>query len=215
MLQARTLKAGGVAAAVAWLSGVSMTLLTKGGDIQASQTVELKDKLVSIIQTQPDLLLKVMGCDTLFVMGYTAVFCALFTIVPRDGRLVAAVGLAFGLAAGLSDIVENVLYVVYGLGGLNRTPIVPELPFHYYISALKWAAAFSSVGLLTLVFPRRTAFEWAVSAVMATFPLGGALSIAFPSLAPLRSLFFIVGMPMFAVLFFRRAQGLGPSEDVA
>ncbi len=215
MVEARTLRAGGVAAGVAWLSGVSMTLLTKGADVQASQTVELKDKLLTIVQAQPDLLLKVMGFDTLFVMGYATVFCALFAVVPRDGRLLAAVGLGFGLLAALCDTVENVLYGVYGLAGLHHVPFTPELPFHYYVSSLKWISAFGAVGFLTLVFPRRSWFEWLVSAVMVTFPLGGALSIAFPDLLPLRALFFVVGMPLFAVLFFRRAGGRGPSEAAA
>ena len=215
MIEGRTLRAGGVAAGVAWLSGVSMTLLTKGADVQASQTVELKDKLLAIVQTQPDLLLKVMGFDTLFVMGYATVFCALFAVVPRDGRMLAGIGLGFGLLAALCDMVENVLYGVYGLAGLHHVPVTVELPFHYYVSCLKWVSAFSAVGLITLVFPRRTGFEWAISAVMVTFPLGGALSIAFPDLLPLRALFFVVGMPLFAVLFFRRAAGRGPQEAMA
>ena len=209
-METRTLRAGGVAAAVAWVSGIGMTVLTNGADVQATQTVEVKDKLLAIVQHQPDLLLKVMGFDTLFVMGYATVFCALFAAVPRDGRLLAAVGLGFGLLAALCDTVENVLYGVYGLGGLHHAVVIPELPFHYYVSSLKWAAAFTAVALLLLVFPRRTWLEGLISGVMATFPLGGALSIAFPDLLPLRALFFVVGMPLFALLFFRRAAGVGP-----
>ena len=215
MIEARTLRAGGVAAGIAWLSGVSMTLLTKGADVQATQTVELKDKLLAIVHTQPDLLLKVMGFDTLFVMGYATVFCALFAVVPRDGKTLAGIGLGFGLLAALCDMVENMLYGVYGLAGLHHVPVTVELPFHYYVSSLKWVSAFSAVGLLTLVFPRRTWFEWAISAVMVTFPLGGALSIALPDLLPLRALFFVAGMPLFAILFFRRADGRGPQEAFA
>jgi hypothetical protein len=41
---------------------------------------------------------------------------------------------------------------------------------------------------------------------MLTLPLGGALSTAYPWLVPLRSLFFVVGMPLFALSFFRRAR---------
>jgi len=215
MLEARTLRAGGLAAGVAWLSGVAMTLLTKGADVQASQTVELKDKLLAIVHTQPDLLLKVMGCDTLFVLGYATVFTALYAVVPRDGRTLAAVGLGFGLLAALCDMVENVLYGVYGLAGLHHVPVTVELPFHYYVSSLKWVSAFGAVGLLTLVFPRRNWFEGLLTLVMASFPLGGALSIAFPDLLPLRALFFVVGMPLFAILFFRRAAGRGPAEAFA
>ena len=215
MDQARTLRAGGAAAVVAWLSGVSLTLLTKGVDAQGSQAVEVKDALLASVQSHPDVLLQVMGCDTLFVMGYLTVFCALFALVPRDGRLVAAVGLAMGFLAGACDMIENVLYGVYGLEALSHAPITAELPFHYYVSTLKWSAAFATIGLLVLVFPRRNGFERVISAVMAVFPLGGALSIAFPSLVPLRGLFFVVALPLFAVLFFRRAQGLGPQETVA
>jgi len=215
MDKAVSLRAGAIAAVIGWLAAIAMALLSKGVDLQVTQTVEAKEKLLGIIHAQPDLLLAYMSLDTLFVISYLAVFGALFLCVPAGGRLIAALGLGFGLLAGVSDMIENVLYIVYALGSLNGAGVAPELPFHYYVSMLKWIAAFTSVGLTTLVFPRRSAFERLIVLVMATFPLGGALSIARPDLAPLRAIFFALGLPLLAILFTRRAAGLGPAEKAA
>lgn len=207
MNNARSFRAGSIAAAVAWLAGISMTVVSKGMEVQATETVEQKDRLLGIVGTQTDLLLRYMGLDLLFVTGYLTVFAVLFLCTGRSDRLVAGLGLAGGILAGLCDTLENTLYVVYGLGALHgNMQIVPELPFHYYLSTLKWMSAFSAVGFLVLVFPRNTRFERIISLVMLTLPLGGALSIAFPALAPLRALFFVVGFPLFAIYFFRRAR---------
>jgi hypothetical protein len=215
MDKAVSLRAGAIAAVIGWLAAIAMALLSKGVDLQVTQTVEGKEKLLGIIQGQPELLLHYMSLDTLFVISYLAVFGALFLCVPAGGRLIAALGLGFGVLAGVSDMIENILYIVYGLGSLHGAGVAPELPFHYYVSMLKWIAAFTSVGLTTLVFPCRSAFERLIVLVMATFPLGGALSIARPDLAPLRAIFFVVGLPLLAILFTRRAAGRGPKESAA
>jgi hypothetical protein len=215
MDKAASLRAGAIAASIGWLAAIAMTVLSKGVDLQVTQTVEPQEKLVDVIRGQPGLLLDYMSLDTLFVISYLVVFGALFLCVPVGGRLTAALGLGFGILAGVSDMIENVLYIVYGLGSLHGASIAPALPFHYYVSQLKWIAAFTSIGLTTLVFPRRSLLEWLIVLVMATFPLGGALSIARPELAPLRAIFFVVGLPLLAILFARRAAGLGPPESAA
>lgn len=204
--------AGAIAAAVAWVSGIAMTVLTRGVDLQVTQTVETKEKLLSIIQTQPDLLLKFMGLDTIFVIGYVVVFCALFLAVPPTDRLMAGVGLAAGLLAGAADTLENVLYITYGVGQLHGSAVAPELPFHYYVSGLKWMSAFISVAITLLVFPRRTRLEKLLVLVMLSFPVGGALSIAYPDLLPLRALFFVIGMPLFAIYFTGRSREGGKTH---
>jgi hypothetical protein len=211
MDHAASLRAGALAAVIGWIDAIAIAVLSRGADLQVTQTVETKAKLLAVIQTQPGLLLDYMSLDTLFVMSYLAVFAALFLCVPAGGRLIAALGLGFGILAGLSDMIENILYIVYGLGSLHGADVAPNLPFHYYVSMLKWIAAFTSVGLTTLVFPRRSALEWLIVLVMATFPLGGALSIARPELVPLRAIFFAVGLPLLAILFMRRAAGRGPA----
>ncbi len=208
-------RAGAIAAVIGWVDAIAMAVLTRGAQLQVTQTVATKAKLLAIIQTQPGLLLDYMSLDTLLVISYLAVFGALFLCAPAGGRLIAALGLGFGILAGLSDIIENILYIVYGLGSLHGADVAPDLPFHYYVSMLKWIAAFTSVGLTTLVFPRRSLLEWLVVLVMATFPLGGALSIARRELVPLRAIFFVVGLPLLAILFMRRAAGRGPSPAPA
>ena len=116
MQNAASLRAGAIAAVIGWVAAIAMGLLTKGVDLQVTQTVETKEKLTGIIGTQPALLLDYMSLDTLFVISYIAVFGALFLCMPVGGRLIAALGLGFGILAGLSDIIENVLYIVVRRG---------------------------------------------------------------------------------------------------
>ena len=47
---------------------------------------------------------------------------------------------------------------------------------------------------------------WVISSLMLLFPLIGALGVAAPGLVALRGLFFLVGMPLFAWHFWKRAQ---------
>ncbi len=215
MSEARTLRAGAIASVLGWLTGIGMTVATRGADVQGSESVEVKDKLVAIVQQDPALIMKVMGFDSIFVMAYIALFTALYAYTPKDGRKLAAVALGLGLVAAACDMIENVIYMVMGLSAQHGGVITPELPFQYYDSTLKWLAAFGAMGLFALVFPRRTWLETVTAIAMAIFTLGGALSIAFPSLEPFRGLFFVVALPMFATIFFRRAAGLGPQEVAA
>jgi hypothetical protein len=202
---AATLRAGGLAAILSWTSGLGLALVSRGADLQLSQAVESQERLRTMVAAHAQMLLEAMAWDGLFVTGYIVVFCALFALAPRSGRPVAALGLALGLLAGGADMVENALYVVYALSALHHAAVAPDLPLHYYLSAIKWSSAFAAIGLLVLVFPRRDSLERAATWVMISFPAIGAVSTAYPSLAPLRSLFFVVGMPVFAWLFFTRA----------
>ena len=157
-------------------------------------------------------LLGFMAFDTIFVIGYVTVFAVTFLALAKEDRLIGGIGLGAGILAGLADMTENALYVVYGIGALQgNMELAPWLPLHYLATGVKWMAAFSAVGMQLLVFPRRTTLERSIVAVMCTFPVLGAVSIAWPALAPLRALFFVVGMPMLAVYFHKRASANEPA----
>jgi hypothetical protein len=211
-----TLWAGALGAILSWTSGIGLALVSRGADLQLSDAVESQERLRAMVAGHPQLLLKAMAWDGLFVTGYVVVFCALFALTRRNGRLVAALGLLLCLVAGACDMVENALYVVYALGALHHAAVAPDVPVHYYLSALKWSSAFAGIGVLALVFPRRDSLDRAASWAMISFPVLGGLSTAYPSLAPLRGLFFLIGMPVFAWLFFSRAAaGATLDEDGA
>ena len=199
-------RAGSIAAAFAWCCGIGSALVAHGLNIQPTETVAAKAEVLAMAQRHTDTLLAFMALDSLFVIGYVTVFAVVFLAIPEQDRLIGGIGLGAGILAGLADMTENALYVVYATGALNgNSEISPSLPFHYYATSLKWMAAFAAVGMQLLVFPRRTALERIIVAVMCTFPILGAISIARPSLLPLRALFFVIGLPLLAVYFHRRA----------
>src|SRR5579864_2229358 len=199
-------RAGSIAGAIAWLCGISSGVVAHGLNVQPTETVATSQEVLGMAQQHTSTLLGFMALDTLFVIGYVTVFAVVFLAIPKEDRLIGGIGLGAGILAGLADMTENALYVVYGIAALHgNSELAPSLPFHYYATGVKWMAAFSAVGMQLLVFPRRTALERTIVGVMCTFPILGAVSIAWPSLALLRVLFFVVGLPLLVVYFHKRA----------
>lgn len=206
-LTRNSFQAGAIAAAVAWVCGIGSGVVARGLNVQPTDTVATAEQILAMAREHTGTLLGFMAFDTIFVIGYVTVFAAIYLAIPEGDRLIAGIGLGSGILAGLADMTENALYVVYGIGAVhNNTELAPWLPLHYLATGVKWMAAFSAVGMQLLVFPRHTTLERGIVAVMCTFPLLGAISIAWPSLAPMRALFFVVGMPMLVVYFRKRAE---------
>jgi len=200
----RSFRAGSIAAAVAWCTAIASAVVSGGLDLQPTQEIASRQDVLTIVHDHTGALLGFMAFDTIFIMSYIAVFAVTFLAIPNEDRLLGGIGLAFGILAGLADMLENTLYIAYGTGAVRANPdLVPSLPFHYYVSTVKWLTAFAAVGLQLLVFPRGTRLERAIVGGMATFPVLGAISIAWPSLLPLRALFFLIGLPLMAVYFHR------------
>jgi len=205
-MRRNSFRAGCIAAAVAWCCGIGTLFITRGLNPQPTETVATKAEILAIAQQHTSMLLGFMALDTLFVIGYITVFATVFLAVAKEDRLIAGIGLGAGILAGLADMTENVMYIAYGTAALHgNSELAPSLPFHYYATGMKWIAAFTAVGMQLLVFPRGTLLERAIVAVMCTFPILGAVSIAWPDLAPLRAIFFVVGLPLLAVYFHKRA----------
>ena len=64
-------------------------------------------------------------------------------------------------------------------------------------------AAFYAFGL---AWPREGGQGWTISSLMLLFPIFGALGVAVPALVAWRGLFFLAGMVLFAVHFWREAR---------
>lgn len=199
-------RAGSIAGAVSWCCGIGTVFVTRGLNVQPTETVASKAEILSMVQQHTGMLLQFMALDMLFVIGYVIVYAAVFLAIPKEDRLIAGIGLGAGILGGLADMIENTLYIVYAIGALNgNTELAPSLPFHYYATGVKWMGAFAAIGMQLLVFPRRTLLERSIVALMCTFPVLGAVSIAWPALAPLRAIFFVVGLPLLVVYFHKRA----------
>jgi hypothetical protein len=206
-LNTNSFRAGTIAAVVAWCCGIGSAIVARGLNIQPTETVATSAEVLGMAQEHTGTLLGFMAFDTIFVIGYVTVFAVIFLCIPKEDRLIGGIGLGAGILAGFSDMTENALYVIYAFANVyHNTELTPWLPVHYLATGVKWMAAFAAVGMQLLVFPRRTKLERSIVAVMCTFPVLGAVSIAWPALAPLRAIFFVVGLPLLAGYFHRRAR---------
>jgi hypothetical protein len=202
--------AGFIAAVIAWCGGIGAAIVARGMNIQPTETVATSQEILGMARDHTGTLLGFMGFDTIFVIGYVTVFAVVFLAIPKEDRLIGGIGLGAGILAGFADMTENALYVVYAFAAVyHNAELAPWLPLHYLATGVKWMAAFAAVGMQLLVFPRRTTLERSIVAVMCTFPVLGAVSIAWPALAPLRAIFFVIGLPLLAVYFRKRANESG------
>lgn len=155
-----------------------------------------------------ELTLAFFAADTAFVLGYTLVFAGLYTVTGARAPVFAALGLGAGVLTALFDTAENALFVVYALHERTGAGVTaPALTLVYTLTTLKWAAAFAALLAFGLVYPRTALVERVIAALLLLFPLVGVIGVALPDLIALRGLFFLVGMPLFAWNFWRRAQG--------
>lgn len=154
-----------------------------------------------------DLTLAFFAADTAFVLGYTLVFAGLYTVTAPRALVFAALGLGAGILTALFDTAENALFIAYALherAGVSVTD--PALTLVYVLTTLKWAAAFAALLAFGLVYPRTTRSEQIIAGLMLLFSLVGVIGVALPDWIALRGLFFLIGMPLFAWDFWRRAR---------
>lgn len=198
--------AGSIAAATGWVCGIGSAVVARGLNIQPTETVATRQEILAMAQQHTSTLLGFMAFDTLFVISYVTVSAAIFLAIAKEDRLIGGIGLGAGILGGLADMTENAMYIVYATAALHgNTELTPSLPLHYYITGMKWMGGFAALGMQLLVFPRSTKLERTIVAVMCTFPIGGALSIAWPELMPLRFLFALICLPLLVIYFRKRA----------
>lgn len=155
----------------------------------------------------PERVLVFFTADSLFVLSYTMAFLGLYKVVSGRSRLFAGLGLGAGLLSAVLDATENAFLITYALLAKNGTPLTePALPAIYVLANLKWMAGFCTFYAFGLAWPRTEWVDWTLSVLMLVFPLVGVLAIVWPALVGIRGMFLLLGMPLFAYDFWRRAR---------
>jgi hypothetical protein len=190
------------------LQAVSAFSLPSGVQIQPGYPVPL-DQFVRATNEHTGIALGFFGADSLFIISYLVVFIGLYLRTVDHARPFAQVGLLMGVLTAVLDATENAYFITYALGAKAGLPLTaPDLPLVYVITNLKWMAAFATLLTFGLVHPRRAPLDMLVTALMLLFPLVGVLGVANPDLIAIRGLFFLIGMPLFAFVFWRQSQAV-------
>lgn len=177
--------------------------LPQGVQVQPAFPVPL-EQFVRASNEFPDTALGFFGADSLFVLSYMLVFIGLYVVTAERARPFALIGLGLGIFTALMDASENAFFITYALGAKNGIPLTnPDVPLIYILANLKWMGSFATLYAFGLVFPRTGWLGWLISALMLVFPIVGVLGIANPSLIVVRGLFFLIGMPLFALYFWQ------------
>ncbi len=152
----------------------------------------------------PNQALAFFAADSLFVLNYLMVFVGLFERVKGRGRGLALIGLGAGILTALCDASENAHFITYALLAQNGVPLTdPAVLTIGLLGNLKWMASFATLYAFGLIWPTDGWLNRSIKVLMLLFPLVGVLGVALPGLIAFRGLFFLVGMPLFAVLFWR------------
>lgn len=178
-----------------------------GIELQPSIPSGPVSEFVRATNEHPNLVLRFFAVDSLFVPSYLMVFIGLYAVTGERSRAFAVVGLGAGVLAALLDAVENAYLINYALLatlGIQLTD--PALPLIFNVANLKWMAAFAAMYAFGLIWPREDALDWVISVLMLLVPLVGVLGIALPALVGVRLLPLVVGMPLFAWYFWKRAR---------
>ncbi|HLF26031.1 MAG TPA: hypothetical protein VJG32_06825 [Anaerolineae bacterium] len=205
-----TFQAATLAAIVALVCIVLMGFVLRapepGVSLQPSYPPAPAPEFVRIVNTYPDLMLRLFTTDSLFVLSYLMVFVGLYATVVDQQRALAVIGLGAGILTAFLDATENAYFITYAHLALNGMPLAnPDLPAIFIVANLKWMAAFATLAAFGLGWPRRDRLGWVLSGLMLLFVLIGVLGIVWPNLFALRGLFFLIGMPLFAWHFWRQA----------
>ncbi|MEZ4670390.1 MAG: hypothetical protein R3E39_20985 [Anaerolineae bacterium] len=205
-------QAAAIASVVAFIAVIIQATaglsLPQGVQVQPGFPIPL-DQFVRASNEYPDTALGFFGADSLFVLSYILVFVGLYTVTSEHARPFALIGLGTGIFTALMDATENAFFINYALGAKTGLPLTtPDVPLIYIITNLKWMGAFATLYAFGLVFPRSGWLSWLINALMLLFPIVGVLGVANPSLVVVRGLFFLLGMPLFALFFWQRSRSL-------
>jgi len=205
-----TFNAAALAALVAFVCAILLGFVFRAPDpgvsLQPVTPGPVSD-FVRPINDYPGLMLGFLASDTLFVLSYLVVFGGLYATVADRARVLAIAGLGAGVLTALLDATENAHFITYATASLNGAPLAdPDVSTVYVLANLKWMAAFATLGVFGLAWPREDRLGWIISALMLLFVVVGVLGIAAPGLIPLRGLFFLAGMPLFAWHFWRQSR---------
>jgi hypothetical protein len=199
--------AAGVATLCALFMGFGVRAPEPGLSLQPSMATGSVTDFLRPINQYPALALRFFAADSLFVLSYLVVFFGWHALAAPRAPALAGLGLAAGIAAAVFDALENAHFIVYASLALRGVPPPePALPLIYLIANLKWETAFAALLAFGLIWPREGWVDRGIAGLMLLFPLVGVLGVAMPDLVPIRSLFFLIAMPLFAWYFWRAAR---------
>jgi hypothetical protein len=191
--------------AVLAMLAVTATAPEPGLRLQPSPPVGPPGDFARATNDYPAQVLLFFASDSLFVLSYLLVFVGLYAATVARAAPLAWVGLGAGVLTALLDAAENAFFITYALDALRGVALAePALPLIYVLTNLKWMAAFATLYAFGLALPRTGRLAWLLVGLMLLFPLVGVLGVAWPALVAVRGLFFLIGMPLFAVYFWRR-----------
>ncbi len=204
-------KAARFAAIIAFITtlvmGFGIRVPESGIELQPSLSFGPVSEFIYPSNTYPELALQVFTADSLFVLSYLMVFVGLYAATKERSYPFAIIGLGAGILTAIFDAVENAFFISYASLAINGVPLTePALPLVYIIANLKWMGAFTALYAFGLVWPRDNRMGWFISGIMLLFPIVGVLGVAAPGLVPIRYLFFLVGMPLFAWYFWQQTR---------
>ncbi|MFQ5401377.1 MAG: hypothetical protein ACE5E7_17485 [Anaerolineae bacterium] len=200
------------AAAVIALSSVlvmafGIPIPEAGIDLQPSVSFGPVSQFVYPTNTYPELALRLFTADSFFILGYLMVFAGLYMVTRAQVQIFAVLGLGAGMLTALFDALENAFFITYASLAANGVPLAdPALPLIYIVANLKWMSAFVTLLAFGLVWPRDGWRGRGISAIMLLFAFTGVLGVLEPAWVPVRGLFFLVGMPLFAWDFWQRSR---------
>jgi hypothetical protein len=200
-----------LAALVAFAGVIGQLIATSSvpsGYVQLQPSIPVPvDEFLRGSREFPNTSLAFFASDTVFILGYVLVFVGLYVLTAERARPFASLALGLGILTAAMDTLENTVFITYSLGANQGFPLeIAALPLIYIVTNVKWVAAFGTLFTFGLIFPRRKPLEWMISALMLLFVALGVIGIALPSAIPLRGLFFLVGMPLFAWFFWGQSK---------
>jgi hypothetical protein len=179
-------------------------MAAQGNGLQPNVPAQPLAQFLRPLQTQPEAMLRFFAADSLLVLSYAVIFVGLALIAARQSPWLARFGLGFGLLGAALDALENAHFITYAsLASAGEMVAEPALVLVAVIGNLKWMGAFAALLAFGLVWPRSSKLDWVLKTLMLAFPIIGVVGVAVPALVAVRSLFFLVGFPLFAWRFWR------------
>lgn len=165
------------------------------------------DEMNDTIRNQKNKVLLLVALDTYFIAGYTALFIGLYLILRKNSLMMAKVGLLFGLATSVGDVIENSIQfaLIFGVQE-NWTPdpsiYVTFWVIAYFIDICSYVAALIfGFGLMSDAESskniRTLGFLLLIYAGIGFFAFFSSL------FALLRSLFFVIGILYASLVFYK------------
>lgn len=187
--------------------------LTTGIGQDPLQFVHSQEEYATILLKNPAMLKAAVGLDNLFIVLYSSMFLALFSLLKPSARnmTLLSAALALLMLSGLLDLLENMHFLTMIAAAVQSLPVeLAEIKLQAWESLVKFHASYLGLFLLGLSMPRQTMLEKALCIAFCWIQLPVGLliyltpaAVAKP-LVMLRFMFFLGGLLGLAAVCRRR-----------